>query len=150
MFETTSLRLKVRHLRNQKSRWRRKCDAEVGAAKRAKKPYEEIEKIQRDWQSDFDLLREEIGVAETNLIIRQGEKYGVGVPVQMGNFGVWIEGRAYANHYLSPDAVSNMRAAIRDEKKARWEVWARWVPVFSALTGLGGVIIGLLSFLNKH
>ncbi len=97
---------------------------------------------------EFDLVTEEIGDIETSLIIREGEKYDVHVPIQHGNFGVWQEGRAYTDRYLTPSAIGEMRSKIRQEKRERWEEWTRWIPLLSALTGLIGAIIGVLAFLS--
>lgn len=48
--------------------------------------------------------------------------------------------------YLTPLGLRTVRAAIREEEKHRREVFGFW---FASFTGLGGVIIGVLSVWPK-
>lgn len=149
-FANTRLKLRLRRLRDRRQRYHREYSAELAKARSDKKPADEIERLTADWHAEFDLIKEEIGDIETSLIIREGEKYDVHIPIQHGNYGVWEEGRAYTDRYLSSPAIAEMRTQIRKERRERWEEWTRWIPLLSALTGVIGAIIGVLSFLYKH
>jgi hypothetical protein len=149
MFSTIKLRLRLWKLRNEKQRYRREYGAALSAAEREKKSPEEIQELRSDWNMEFQLLHEQIGDIETSLIIREGEKYGVHVPIQQGNFGVWEQGRAYTDRYLTAGAIAQMRNEIRQEKRERWEEWTRWTPLVSALTGLLGVVVAIIALFHK-
>jgi flagellar motor component MotA len=60
----------------------------------------------------------------------------------MGNFSV-----------LTPEAMTELNAVIRNEKKARREVWESWAKIAGALvaslTGIIGGIIGLVAIWKK-
>lgn len=45
-------------------------------------------------------------------------------------------------YYLTPSGLKAVRDAVREEQKHRREFWGFWI---TSLTGLGGVIIGVLS-----
>jgi hypothetical protein len=150
MWMSVKLRLRLWRLRNRKQRWRRERDAEIRNAHAQKQTTDEIEKLEADWRMEFDLVREEIGAIETSLIIRQGEKYGVHVPVQYGNSGVWEEGHAYTKRYLTDSAITEMRREIRQEKRERWEEWTRWTPLVSALTGLLAVVVAIIALFHRN
>jgi len=150
MFPEIRSRLRLWTLRNRKQQFRREYDVDIQKAHKFGKTDDEIESLHANWRMEFDLLQEEIGAIETSLIIREGERYGVDVPIQHGNFGVWVEGRAYTNRYLTDAAIAGMRQQIRQERRERFEEWSRWTPIVSALTGLLGVIIAILALGAKR
>ncbi|WP_212810922.1 hypothetical protein [Pseudomonas sp. Ost2] len=49
-------------------------------------------------------------------------------------------------YYLLPPGLKVVRDAVREERKHRREFWGFWITSF---TGLGGVIIGVLSLWPK-
>lgn len=49
-------------------------------------------------------------------------------------------------YYLTPSGLKIVRDAVREEQKHRREFWGFWI---TSLTGLGGVIIGVLSLWPK-
>ncbi|WP_162094798.1 hypothetical protein [Pseudomonas chlororaphis] len=51
--------------------------------------------------------------------------------------------------FLSPIGVATVIATIREAEKHNREVWTFRISIITALTGLGGVIIGVLSALSK-
>ncbi len=54
---------------------------------------------------------------------------------------------------LTPEAMTELNAAIRQEKKARREVWESWAKIIATIvTGVAGIIgtiIGLVAILKK-
>ena len=60
----------------------------------------------------------------------------------------WEEGR-FVRRYLTREAMNELRAAIRAERKARWELIVMWAPVIGMLTGLVGATTGLIAVLSK-
>lgn len=52
--------------------------------------------------------------------------------------------------YLTKFERLKIKRALKIEKRATWEFWTKiLLPVISTITGLIGVIIGLLTILNK-
>jgi hypothetical protein len=66
----------------------------------------------------------------------------------------WVGSRHFnAVEFMSKAAISEVRDAIRKERKERSEITRLWMgtvaPIISALTGLVGATIGLLAYLGK-
>jgi hypothetical protein len=55
----------------------------------------------------------------------------------------WQEQAGY--YWLTTKGLNEVRAAIRTEKKQRWELVLMWVPLATALTGVLGALIGFLA-----
>lgn len=60
----------------------------------------------------------------------------------------WEEGLTGTRH-MTDEAINQLRAAIRTEKKARRESFLMWVPVIGALAGLIGVATGLAAVMTR-
>lgn len=92
-------------------------------------------------------------------LIQQAQK--LHVPTSgVGGKNKWMEQEEFGDAYhfrhwrvLSPEAFSELRTAIREEKRQRRKTWAFWVKlagiIITALTGLIGAAIGLVSVLKK-
>jgi hypothetical protein len=50
---------------------------------------------------------------------------------------------------LTLDAINELRALVRAEKKARPEALLMWVPLVAALKGLGGIVLAVLTLMAK-
>lgn len=66
----------------------------------------------------------------------------------------WIHSGELDLWYLTPLGISQVKLAIHDEKKRRFESVSKWVvlitTVIGAATGLVGAAIGLVSILPKE
>ena len=58
-----------------------------------------------------------------------------------------VDGHRY---FLSLVGEQKVRAAIREEEKYRTERWVQRIPFITALSGLIGMITGLVALLAKH
>lgn len=57
----------------------------------------------------------------------------------------WEDSNYDGMRYLVPGAIHKLRTAIRAEQKLRRETILMWLPAIGAITGLLGVIIGLVA-----
>ena len=60
----------------------------------------------------------------------------------------WVEGTA-VRRYLNEHGMSEVRAAIRAERKARAELIVMWVPMISGVAGLIGTFTGLVASVHE-
>src|SRR6266404_1364489 len=61
----------------------------------------------------------------------------------------WEQSHFDYGYYLTPKGRSDLRALIRNEKNQRIESALKWIPLVTAITGLLGVVIGLLALLLR-
>lgn len=96
-------------------------------------------------QFNFELGQYEDGIREieTKRLVRAARR--LSVPIMHGpthwDVSVWTMSRL-----LSPHGYHELRKAVRDERAARRTEVISWL---SALTGLGGVIVGILALIYK-
>jgi len=96
---------------------------------------------------DIELTDDEIRVIETRELIRKASKLGIPIPpIHANNPGDsdWRESNT-GDHFLTEKGFHELRREIRDEQKARADLRLAYVPLITALAGLGGVSIGILS-----
>jgi len=95
----------------------------------------------RAWEHEIDLF-------ETEVLRRLARKYGVEEPTDAAS---WADDSASGlspediTYWLTPRGQAKLRASIREQQKKNWEFWIR---VITALTGLGGTIIGIIAALR--
>ena len=75
-------------------------------------------------------------------------------PYRHGSNETWIHSHELDIWYLTPQGSAQVKLAIHDEKKRRFESVSKWVvlitTVIGAATGLVGAAIGLVSILPKE
>ena len=93
---------------------------------------------QRAFEADeyWDELRE----LRSMRLMRQGRR----LHIHVGDVK-WAWG-SYGNRYLDYESEVRLYRAVRDERRGIWEFR---IKVLTALTGLIGVVIGLVAFLKK-
>jgi hypothetical protein len=87
----------------------------------------------------------DIARLQTEHLVTQAENLMLPVPARTQANGCWEQLLPMAKLTLTIEARNQLLSRIREEQKARTEAWLRWVPLITALTGLGGVVIGLVS-----
>lgn len=85
----------------------------------------------------------------TQYLEREADSLGVSLPSR-SNREIYAR-VAWDDHpdepyYLTPTGLKLVRDAVREEQKHRRDLWAFWI---ASCTGLGGVIIGVLSVWPK-
>ena len=59
----------------------------------------------------------------------------------------WERSNITSRYHLTTSAAAELRAAIRKELRDKSDLFLRWLPVLSALTGVIGTLIGLVAAL---
>jgi hypothetical protein len=136
---------KLRKLKLKKAALYNEKGATLAKAYNDKRSDNEIEEIIQDSIIYMTQVEQEIKIASSDYLIQQAERYLVPIP-EWGE----LEAAFNGHRYLGMEAYTNVRNAIREEKKARREEILAWlVPLSAALTGIGGTIIGILSLIKK-
>jgi hypothetical protein len=96
---------------------------------------------------------------ESMRVIRRAEKLRIPIPSMDDNHRFWCPAKHTAlpihlTYILTPVGMTELRSAIRAEKKERSELTRSWFMsiggLIGACTGLIGAVIGLLSLIWRH
>jgi hypothetical protein len=140
---------------------RRKLDKE-GARLYERSNKEKDESIIDDWldhhQEEFDYIDAQIKQNDSRAILDYAEKLYIPTP-SFNDKDKWVSAedlRVSPIEYwrvLTPEAMTEVRSAIRREKRERLEVVETRLKIFGAfvtpLIGLVGAVIGLIAILKK-
>lgn len=99
------------------------------------------DQIKYDMFCEMEPRQAEIDILRTRRLLMRAHAYSV--PLPEGD--IWEGVSPY--RYLSSKGYARLRSAIRAERKARLELW---LPLLSALTGLGGVAVAALTLWKAH
>ncbi len=78
--------------------------------------------------------------------LRLANRMLIPVPEFKTEGGVWVESQRTGQYHLTPQALHDLRATIRAEKKARREEWTIWLALGM---GLIGTLSGLIAIIKK-
>ncbi len=113
---------------------------EIQAAKVSR---DKIEECDRDFQWELRCIDDEIYSLITERLTRQAHRRLLPVAFRTERPENWEEGQ-FGKWYMTVKALSELRSAIRQENKERFDQWLRWLP---GLTGILGTMIGLAALL---
>jgi hypothetical protein len=148
-------RWKNRKLRSRRQTLEKEFNKIAKEAKRKKEQH-----ILDEWHSvngwEFDSIDAEIKHNDTQDLLDEAEKLYLPTP-DRGDQSKWISKddlKSFENFsVLTPDAMSEVRTAIRKERRERREVVESWAKIagstITILTGLIGAIIGLVAIWKK-
>lgn len=148
-------RWKNHKLRSRRRELEKEFDAVVREAKRKKDQHSADE-----WYSingwEFDSIDAEIKHNDTRDLLDEAEGLYLPVP-EPGDESKWIpkdDLNSFENFaVLTPDAMTELRSAIRKEQRERRETVESWAKIVGAimtiLTGLVGAVIGLVAVWKK-
>ena len=75
--------------------------------------------------------------------VKSAHQLLIPIPEFKSKNGEWVESESQPGAYhLTPEALHELRAGIRREKRERREGWLIWI---TALTGFVGAVTGLLA-----
>jgi hypothetical protein len=154
------VKLRTRWANWKLKRERRKLGKESDSvAKEAKQ--KKNDQILDEWYSihgfEFDIIDAQIKENISRDVLDQAEGLYLPTP-NVGDRGKWIPDDDLGNtgqHWsvLTPEALTELNGAIRQERKARRETLESWAKIIGAivasLTGVIGALIGLIAILNK-
>ena len=147
MLAGLSYEFELRRLQRRKEKTRKLHKKLLDEAREQKKNREEIEKIAHDEGSVIDYIDDEITQLQSRYLFRQAEKYLIPLPEFKTHDGAWEKADFTERLRLTPHALSELRTAVRQEKKERREHWQTWLIL---LTGFMGTLIGVLAVLNSN
>ena len=108
---------------------------------------EELYELGHNSHFEHRLADDELIRLTSNYYVRLANRMLIPVPEFKTEGGAWLESQERPGLYhLTPEALHDLRAAIRAEKKARREEWTIWL---AGLTGLIGAISGLVAIIKK-
>lgn len=118
--------------------------AEIKIAKENKESREKIQDRNASWNFEASGCFGQIVVIETKKLRRKANRYNLPFP-DYNDEEAW-EINAYGERYMNDKTRYELAKKIRQELKERLEIW---IPIVTALTGLIGVFIGLISILSR-
>jgi hypothetical protein len=131
-------------------RWRRgteaKYDKELKEARQRKAMGTELHEIGERAFWENRVYDEEVWQLHTRYLFAEANRLVIPT-AEYHAPEAWEEGGT--GRYLTLKSLNELRAAVRAEKKFRREAWLTWVPLITALTGLCGVIVGVLSVVGR-
>ena len=74
-------------------------------------------------KDEVNLIDDDIAKLQTRYLFRQAEKYLIPKPEFNTESGDWEESRIDGRFHLTPNAMLELKAAVRKEKKERREHW---------------------------
>jgi hypothetical protein len=136
--------LKIRKLEKCRTDVAKKYRGEIEAHKKAGASRDQIRNLESIASFEDRTLSDQIEAIRTRALVNRAYCYNLPVPSR-------DEEEAWEPdwHYLHPAHFAKLRTTIREEEKARREQILAWIPLISALTGIGGVIVAILALLNK-
>jgi hypothetical protein len=97
-----------------------------------------------------DFVDEQVRYLIGRYLLDEANRLIITTPAREENGPEWVQSRYSDRWLLSDPAINDLRAKIRAEKKARAERVLMWLPVVGAITGLLGVLTGLVAVWGRH
>lgn len=140
--------LELRALARSAARIRASYAEDILKARSEKKNSEAISLIEDGERWELEFVYDEIEHLHTKALVRLADKYRVPLPEEG-----WERSRQLGYRYLTDQAYSALRTAIRAEKGERWSARLQWMPalvsLITSVAGLLGILVGLLAVLKK-
>jgi hypothetical protein len=146
MFGAITHAWRIRKFNREKRRIQQFYKAALVEARKAGKSQLELDRLFFEERMQVQIVDAEIRHAVTQRLIQLADRYLIPHPEFRSEGGDWVQSSASGQWHLTAEAISALRAAIRQERKERSESWRMWL---AACTGLVGTLIGLVSLLLK-
>lgn len=137
MFDEWRHERRVARLRRQKQRISVAYRKDLVAAHKGPDPQEKRRELLSLEAFERQTIDDEIAGLQTVFYLLRAQTHSVAVPDRDDGDGCWEQRTDSHPCHLTAKGVATIRAAIRDERKARFDQWARWLPV--AVTVGGGI-----------
>jgi hypothetical protein len=152
MWEDWQFSRKLSRLHRTRERIEKSYAKKMHDSFKARSSHDEKERLISSKQMDLEECDDNINLLTTGHLLSQARKLFIEPPPRESE-AFWFESTTFGGRYLTPAGVTKLRNEIRAERKASWDVIqpkaTLIVTLVTALTGLSGAIIGILSFLNK-
>ena len=117
-----------------------------------KEIFQKLHRFRQDQHVEYLLIRDEISSHITNGLLRESKKLFIPMPFSYQDEEMWELAQTTADNILTEkgvcllkEAIRKERAEISNDKKQRRDNWLPWIV---AVSGLIGVITGLLAVLS--
>jgi hypothetical protein len=144
MFEAIIHARRVRRLQKEKRRIQAGYKRIRDEAKAANRSELELQRLFFEERMKIQIVDAEIHQLITLRLIQIAQRNLIPYPEFESKGGAWIQSSATGHWHLTIEAMAQLRAAIRQEKKERAAYALMWL---AAWTGLVGTLIGLASLL---
>jgi hypothetical protein len=118
-------------------------DLSEGDAKEALK--EPVKEMLDTWIRQDREIADAIGELTTSFYVEEAERLMLPVP-EHDDKESWRESKFSKTQQLTEKGLSDLRSAVRREKRERWEGWQMRLTL---LIGLAGTLIGVIALLKK-
>lgn len=105
----------------------------------------ELHELGHKYYFEHRLAADEVIRLTSAYYVRLAHRMLIPVPEFKTEGGDWIESQETGQYHLSTQALHELRAMIRAEKKARREGWTIWLAL---LTGAIGALSGLVAIIK--
>lgn len=147
MFSRLRYEFALRRLQREKRRTEQFYTAKVAETQNKKTNLIETQKLDEEQIHETQVIHDQIARLQTGFLREQAERYLLPVPkFDDGDGGAWEFAATAAHYQLKPDAIAELRSAIRKEKKERREGWQSWAAL---AIGFVGAMIGLVAAFKK-
>lgn len=145
MFEAIIHHYRIHRLLRQKLKMEEKYDLEIKKI-RKEKGQEAAEHLISEMFMERDLIENDIYKAASRRILDLCDLYMIPKPEFDKGSPQWVQSKIDGTYRLSEKALTDLRSALRKERKERHEIMFMWL---AALTGLIGAITGLVAVFNS-
>ena len=140
----TQDRYRLRKLRRARNKTEQFYVEKISALKGSSASRNEILRLEHERGHEISIVEDEIDFIEGRALLSQAEK--LRIPV---SYDRWQQSETTGYRHLEPDYFVELRARVREEKRARSDAWERRIPMIgslvAALTGLLGVAVAVLT-----
>lgn len=146
MFRGLRHRLTLNRLLRKKSRLSDDYSKTIREARESKKSPGDLDALMHEASWEEQVLDEEIAALVTDYHVARARRQFLPVPDHKDGVS-WEECFTYSNrHVLTPKGMAELRATLRSERKAKFELT---LMVLAAITGLVGAVTGLVAVLAR-
>jgi predicted SAM-dependent methyltransferase len=136
---------KQRRIQAWTDRISKSYDEAMKGARERKASSEELDRIAHEHHFEHQVAEDELYKLQSGHLIRVANRLMVPVPPFKTKDGAWMESSIRGGWHLTPEAMHDLRAAIRAERKARREEWTVWVSLLALTVGVLSSLTALVA-----
>lgn len=134
------------YLNREVDRISRRHDEAIAAAKKRNADYDEIQGIGHEFFTEHQLVEHDLMLLHHRYLSKLASRRMIPLPPFDKESGNWEESPVTGQHYLSLEAMHELRGKLRQDSKERFEAWVPWVAL---IMGLIGTLTGLVAVLKQ-
>ncbi|HXE32796.1 MAG TPA: hypothetical protein VN087_02700 [Verrucomicrobiae bacterium] len=91
-------------------------------------------------------MQETVEIFHSDRLLERAAACDVDAPSLQDKAELWKYSEDGERYFLNAAGRAHMRDLLQKEEDRNFQKWARWAPIIGTVTGLIGVIIGLVAF----